>query len=166
MLDSHFLKELKNYIIYYQEGPPQIDVCESDSNLDYKLGAPLENSELEEFISTNEQPSFRQELLGLIDEKGFTDPEVYKKAGIDRKHFSKIRSKPDYRVGRNTAIALALALELGIEEAEDLLASAGYSLSFSDTYDLVIRFCLEKEIRDLDYVNQALDSLSLKPLTG
>ncbi|MGD6966257.1 hypothetical protein ACQCVP_07510 [Rossellomorea vietnamensis] len=166
MLDSHFLKELKEYVHFHQEEPPQIDVCESSYELDYKLGAPSPNSELEDFISINEQPSFRQELLGLIDEKGFTDPEVYKKAGIDRKHFSKIRSKPDYRVGRNTAIALALALEMGIEEAEHLLAAAGYSLSFSDTYDLVIRFCLEKEIHDLDYVNQALDSLSLKPLTG
>ncbi|WP_113926921.1 aspartyl-phosphate phosphatase Spo0E family protein [Bacillus sp. P14.5] len=166
MLDPHFLKELKEYIHFYQEGPPQIDVCESAYELEYKLGAPIPYSELEEFISTNEQPSFRQELLELIDEKGFTDPEVYKKAGIDRKHFSKIRSKPDYRVGRNTAIALALALELGTDEAEDLLSAAGYSLSFSDTYDLVIRFCLEKEIHDLDYVNQALHSLSLKPLTG
>ncbi|MGD7023461.1 hypothetical protein ACQCVK_12745 [Rossellomorea vietnamensis] len=166
MLDLHFLKELKEYVHFYQEVTPQIDVFESDSNLDYKLEAPIENSELEEFISTNEQPSFREELLALIDESGFTDPDIYRRAGIDRKHFSKIRSKPGYRVGRNTAIALALALELGIEEAEDLLAAAGYSLSFSDTYDLVIRFCLEKEIHDLDYVNQALDSLSLKPLTG
>ncbi|MGM0846557.1 MAG: hypothetical protein ACQEUT_16400 [Bacillota bacterium] len=165
MLDPTFFKELKEYVRLYQEEANGL-VSESSYDLDYKLQGPIENSELEDFINNHEQPSFRQELLSLIDEKGLTDPEVYKRAGIDRKHFSKIRSKPDYRVGRNTAIALALALELQTEEAEDLLASAGYSLSFSDTYDLVIRFCLEKKIHDIDYVNQALYSLSLKPLTG
>jgi hypothetical protein len=165
MLDPTLLKELTQYIERHQEETP-LPVCESSFRLDSELLDHAKYSELEDFISNNELPSFRQELLELIDEKGLTDPEVYKKAGIDRKLFSKIRSKPDYHVGRNTAIALALALELDQDETDDLLNTAGYSLSYSDTYDLVIRFCLEKKIYDIDYVNEALHSLSLKPLTG
>jgi len=105
-------------------------------------------------------------LFSFIDKKGVSDPDIYKKAGIDRRHFSKIRSNPDYRPGKNTVIALALALELNKKETDKLLSSAGYSLSDSDTFDLVIQFCVEKKIYDIHDVNQALDYFSLKPLIG
>ncbi len=78
----------------------------------------------------------------------------------------KIRSNPDYRIGKNTAIALAIALELNEKETDNLLGSAGYSLSDSETFDLVIKFCLEKKIYNSDDVNQALVYFSLKPLFG
>jgi hypothetical protein len=168
MLDQTLLRELKDYIHLHlqQENSPLSDALESSYQIDSEWMDQAKSSELEDFISENEQPSFRQELFTLIDEKGMTDPQVYKRAGIDRKLFSKIRSKPDYHVGRKTAIALALALQLDVDETDDLLHAAGYSLSYSDTYDLVIRFCLEKKIYDIDYVNDALDSLSLKTLSG
>lgn len=95
---------------------------------------------------------------------GASDTEIYKRAGMDRKHFSKIRSNSSYRPGKTTIIALALALQLNKKETDKLLSSAGYLLSNSDTGDLVIQFCLEKKIYDIDQVNQALDYLSLKPL--
>ena len=95
-----------------------------------------------------------------------SDAEVYKKAGLDRRHFSKIRSNPNYHPGKNTVIALAIALELNKKETGRLLTVAGYSLSESDTFDLVIQFCLEKKIYDLDTINQALEYFSLKPLAG
>ncbi|WP_421383654.1 hypothetical protein ACOJQI_03615 [Bacillus salacetis] len=165
-LDKRFLEELKEYIQRHQE-EAALPVCESSFRIESELLDDAKySSELEDFISENEQPSFSQELFSIIDEKGLTDPEVYRRAGIDRKLFSKIRSKPDYRVGRNTAIALALALELEQDKTDDLLNTAGYSLSYSDSYDLVIRFCIEKKIYDIDYVNDALDSFRLKPLTG
>lgn len=166
MLDQKLLTELKEYIQIHQEETRLFDVFEAPFHTDSDLLDHAKYSELEDFISDNEQPSFREELFRLIDEKGLTDPEVYKRAGIDRKHFSKIRSKPDYHVGRNTALALSLALQLNMEETEELLTSAGYSLSCSDTCDLVIRFCIERKIYDIDFVNNALDSLKLKPLTG
>jgi hypothetical protein len=166
MLDQKILKELKDYIREHLENVPLMDVCESHYHVDSEIMDNVKSSELEDFIKINEKPSFREELFSFIDEKRLTDPEVYKRAGIDRKLFSKIRSNPAYKVGKNTAIALALALRLDTYDTEYLLKSAGFSLSGSDTYDLVILFCLEKEIYDLDDVNQALDSLSFKPLTG
>lgn len=124
------------------------------------------HSELEDYIINKRKAKFNQVLFGLIDKKGASDSDIYKKAGIDRRHFSKIRSNPDYRLGKNTAIALALALELTEKETTKLLSAAGYSLSDSDTFDLVIQFCLEKKIFDIQSVNQALDYFSLKPLGG
>jgi len=84
--------------------------------------------------------------------------------GIDRRHFSKIRSA-NYRIGKNTVISLVLALKLNKKEAEELLNAAGYSLSDSDTFDLIIQYFLEKKIYDILTVNQALDYFSLKPLS-
>lgn len=89
---------------------------------------------------------------------------IYKKAGIDRKHFSKIRSIPDYKPSKRTVVALCLSLELSDEETGDMLSAAGFSLSDNERFDLLIQFCLEKKIHDIDDVNQALDSLKLKPL--
>ncbi|RIW27806.1 hypothetical protein D3H55_22615 [Bacillus salacetis] len=168
MVDQTLLHELKEYIDLHQEELTLPDVCESSYRLDSEqLEADFPKySSLEEFIIENEQPSFRQELFSHIDEKGLKDPEVYKRAGMDRQHFSKIRSNPDYRIGRNPAIALSLALQLDLDEAEELLNTAGYSLSFSDPFDLVIRFCFEKKIFGLIDVNELLDSVNLKPLTG
>lgn len=105
-------------------------------------------------------------MFNFIDKKGAIDTDVYKKAGIDRRHFSKIRSYPDYRIGKHAAIALALALELNEKETDKLLSAAGYSLSKNDTFDLVIQFCLEKKIYDIYIVNQALDYFSQRPLAG
>ena len=113
----------------------------------------MPNHELEDFIKNKRKPTFNQILFSFIDQKGATDSDIYKRAGIDRRHFSKIRSNPDYRPGKNTAIALAIALELNKKETDRLLSAAGFSLSESDTFDLVIRFCLEKKIYDLHTIN-------------
>ena len=120
--------------------------------------------EIEDFIKNKRKPTFQEVMFRFIDKKGATDAEIYNKAGIDRRHFSKIRSNPNYKIGKNAAIALALALELNEEDTDSLLSPAGYSLSDSDTFDLVIQFCLEKKIYNIHDVNQALNFFSLKPL--
>ena len=120
--------------------------------------------ELEEFIETNRKPTFPQVLFGFIDQTSASDIEIYKRAGIDRRHFSKIRSSSNYRPNKNTAVAFALALKLDQNDTDSLLRAAGYSLSENETFDLVIRFCLKKKIYNIDSVNQALDYFSLKPL--
>jgi hypothetical protein len=126
----------------------------------------IESDEMEDFILNNRKPSFNKLLFKHIDTKGVSDSEIYKKAGIDRRHFSKIRSNPDYHPSKNTAIAFALALELDYKEAIKLIQAAGYALSDSETFDLVITFCFERKIYNISDVNLALDYFSLKPLVG
>lgn len=122
--------------------------------------------ELDQYVIDKRKPTFNQILFGIIEQKGLDDVELYKKAGLDRRHFSKIRTNPDYRPRKNTVIALAMALELDKRGTDHLLMAAGYSLSESDTFDLVIQFCLEQKIYDLDTINQALYYFRLKPLAG
>jgi hypothetical protein len=162
MLDNRILEELQDYIQNHLV-MLSFEVCEVNN---YKESDVLQSLELEDFIKNNRKPTLQEVLFGFIDQKGLSDPDIYKKAGMDRKHFSKIRSNSNYRPGKNTIIALAIALELNKRETDRLLSSAGYTLLESDTYDLVIQFCLEKKIYDFDHINQALDYFSLKPLIG
>jgi hypothetical protein len=163
LLHKKILVELKEYIDFHLTRD-EFALCLEAQHPIYKEG--MLTGELEDFIKENRKPTLNQILFRYIDEKGVHDSVIYKKAGLDRRHFSKIRSNPEYHPKKQTAIALALALELGVEDAEDLLNAAGYSLSDSDKSDLVIRFCLEKEIYDLQMVNEALDHVQLKPLNA
>ncbi|OEF96570.1 hypothetical protein [Desulfuribacillus alkaliarsenatis] len=164
MLTEKLLKELQEYV----EKGLQKSICVYKSPIiieaDYCLSESIAPYELEGFIRDHQKPSFREVLFTLIDKKELKDAEVYKKAEIDRRHFSKIRSKADYLPKKHTVIALAFALTLNVKQAEQLLCAAGYSLSEHETFDLVIRFCLEKKIHDIDDVNSALHYFSLQPL--
>lgn len=135
-------------------------VLEMESNLQ----SEILTVGLEDYIKNHRQPTLNQVLFRLIDNSGASDAEIYKKAGIDRKHFSKIRSNPDYRPGKNTTISLALALQLDKEKTDLLLSSAGYSLSENSTFDLVIQYCLENSIHDIHSVNEALYHFNQKTL--
>jgi hypothetical protein len=121
------------------------------------------SADIEKYI-INKQKSFRDILFDFIDNKGLSDPDIYKRANIDRRLFSKIRSNPDYHISKNTAIALALALELERNDFDTLLNAAGYSLSDSDTFDLIIQFFIEKGLYNLYDINLALSHFKLKPL--
>ncbi len=165
MLSKEILIELQEYIQNHKLSLI-FDVCEAPKYCEKEAFLDITTDEIENFIKKNRKPTLNQVLFSYIDKKGVSDTEVYKKAGIDRRHFSKIRSNPNYRPGKNTTIALAFALELNQDDTHNLLSSAGYTLSDSETSDLVILFCLEKKIYDIDLVNQALDYFSLKPLIG
>ena len=108
---------------------------------------------------------FSATLLKLIDARGMTDVECYKKANISRKLFSKIRSDPDYRPSKTTAVAFALALELTLPETQDLLSRAGFTLSHSYLADIIIEACIQKRIFSVITVNEILFSYD-QPLLG
>jgi hypothetical protein len=165
MLDKKLLEEMQEYV-HLHLSLTLDSVKLSNDCIEYNIHEDIQPNELEDFIKNKRKPTLNQVLFNFIDKKGASDSEIYKKAGIDRRHFSKIRSNPNYRPGKNTTIALALALELNNKDAEKLLSAAGYSLSDSDTFDLVIQFCLEKKIYNIHLVNQALDNFSMKPLNG
>ena len=113
----------------------------------------------EDYLSHSKCENFNDLLFSFIDEKGLKDSEVYKKVDIDRKLFSKIRCNDDYIPRKNVIIKLCLALELSKDNFNKLLNSAGYSLSKSK-FDLVITYCLDNKIYDINVVNDYLYTYS------
>lgn len=108
-----------------------------------------------DFIDTLEK-TFSEALLERITATGKTDQEIYKKANIDRKLFSKIRSNRHYQPSKNTAMALGLALELDLKAFNDLIAKAGYTLSASSKTDLIIQYYIDRKVYDLFEINTTL----------
>ena len=110
--------------------------------------------------------TFHEMLFRKISERGLPDAEVYKKANLDRKLFSKIRSNPAYHPRKKTVLALAVALQLDLEETEELLTKAGYALSPGSEGDLIVRYFIEREVYDIDVINYALYEFGQPTLGG
>lgn len=123
-----------------------------------------QTSDLDQMIRSADE-SFAEALFHLIDERGMKDSDVYKRANIDRKLFSKIRSNPQYHPKKMTALALAIALRLSLPQIQALLEKAGFTLSNSSKADIIIEYYLQQPCYDIDIINESLFKYD-QPLLG
>ena len=138
---------------------PEEEMCEP--TLAFHSGVPADlERELREL-----DESFSQMLLRKITEKGMTDAQCYRRANVDRRLFSKIRSDAHYRPSKATALAFAVALELSPEETGELLRKAGFALSRSSTFDVIVDFFITRRNYDVYRINEALFAYD-QPLLG
>lgn len=150
---------INNYINEFYIPPSSL--IKSNACIKYSLPSnsvykKIDLNELDNLIKQAKERSFSHKLINYIDRKGVPDKVIYKKAFIDRKLFSKIKNKYDYKPSKNTVIAFILALELNIEEANELLSSAGYSFSRSDYFDLIIMYFINIKYYDITDINDVL----------
>ena len=135
-----------------------IEICESAVLRESLPCTPMVASKatsLEDMLKQADT-GFTETLLKLIDKTGKKDSEIYKKALLTKQHFSKIRNNPNYKPTKPTAIALALALELDLEATKDLIGRAGYALTNSSKFDLIIRYFIEQGNYNVVEINIAL----------
>lgn len=162
LLDSYRRRLQEEELICFEKGayaPMAASIgaaCQSDT------ASP--DGDLDDWLDAIDE-SFSEMVLRKIEEKGMTNAECYKKANIDKKHFSKIKSNPNYKPKKNNALALAIALELSLDETKELLMKAGLALSHSNRFDIIVEYFIVHEQYDIYEINEALFSYN-QPLLG
>lgn len=151
-IDEHYAAAERDYLYDINHGRGDLEVAEPPPGL-VDCAGRLEDT-------------FSVALLKLIQDRGYEDAEVYKRAGIDRRHFSKIRSNDRYAPTKRTVLALAVALKLTLEDTRTLLARAGYSLSRSVLFDVIIEYFITKGRYDIIEINDALYHFEQVALVG
>ena len=127
------------------------------------ISSNIRDGGLEEWLSKMDE-GFRDMLIRKIDEKKMTDAECYKRANVDRKLFNKIKNQPDYKPGKSTVLALAISLELPKAEIREMLNKAGFSLSRSSKFDVIVEYFIDHGNYNVFEINEALFSFDQKLL--
>ena len=165
-IDEHYVAEHKftrrELLDIERESLEESDLI--NYNAPSPMQAPTVGTGIDELVGSLDEP-FSETLLRLIDVKGKTDVEIYKRANLDRKLFSKIRAGKGYTPSKRTAIALAVALELSLDETDDLLERAGYALSHSQKFDVIVEYFIVSRKNDIFEINEVLFKYD-QPLLG
>ena len=158
-----FSNRLDEYLLFNMDNWAEYDYPHSRDESENE-GASTSIQDLDRALK-NENETFQEMLLRLIDENELTDVSVYQKLHMDRRLFSKIRCNKNYQPKLETAVMFALALKLSSEKTDELLKTAGYALSPSKKFDRIIKFFIINEIYDIDNVNEYLERYG-QPLLG
>lgn len=157
-IDDHYVETHINKtseVMRRQKQFQKMDLCESIS-LPEPSNVPLSKAATLEDALQQMDESFSEMLLRKIDESGMTDSQCYKKANIDRKLFSKIKNDKYYKPSKPTVLAFALALELPLPEIQDMLMKAGFALSHSSKFDVIVEYFILKQKYSIYEINEAL----------
>ena len=152
MVTSEFLLRAPRV---YRSTAYDADILPCELPIDYAVESPKATRSLDDLMNELEE-TFSESLIRLIDQKGLKDPDVYKKANVDRKLFSKIKNNKDYKPSKSTAIAFCIALELNLDEALNLLSKAGFTLSHSSKTDVIVEYFIKEQNYDMFELNGAL----------
>lgn len=175
--ESHYISRRSNSEIQASRGRPLAqcsaplpeqktaklndDLCECCCMMPPEGSAPSYKDDLAKMLS-HLDAGFSETLLKLIDKTGKKDSEIYKKANVDRKLFSKIRNNPNYKPTKQTALAFAFALELSLDETKDFISRAGYALTHSSKFDVIIEYFLINKNYNVFELNEVLFSFDLQ----
>ena len=162
-MDPQIIEEIEQYLQTHF-----FDIAVLQEGVKFSYGGAGRSGQVREKLDkilAHFEDSFAQRLMNLIREKGRDEVEVYKKAQLDRRLFSKLRRDARYTPSKRNIMALVISLELNMKEAEDLLRRAGYALSSTRKEDVILRYFIEQGEYDLFLINDVLDYYGL-PILG